>query len=430
MKIIALDINNTRKIKAFHLKLDGDNLHIAGKVAEGKTTAISALWDILDKRGDTITHGKRKSAIRIELSDGSKTIMAERVTTPKTSKVTLTDEKGGSISIKDFKKMISDLSVNPHKITSMKPTEQVQTLLSAANVPVDIEALDKEITNLEILRLAAHRDMNTLNPGEEPERIEKVSVSELLESKAEAEERNAENERKREKLAALGDHNNNLIATIDRLEKELKEAQESSNNALNSILKGTEVCNALIDDNVEAIVHEIESAEETNEKAIAHIQWSERAEKHTESQEEHEKYESDIKAKKEEKKDALEHAEWPLEGLSIEDGHIMYDGCLMENLGESEQMLVCSALAMKDIKAHPLKIVRLDGIESMGKEHFEQLIKLFNDEDIQVLSTRVSRGDTEPGEIVIVDGEYKGDGNSGDWGDPEKPREVTREEEW
>jgi len=414
MKIISLDITNTRKIKAFHIKLDGNNLHIAGNVAEGKTTVISALWDILDKRGDVITHGKNKSSVRIALSDGSKTIIAERNTTPKTSTIKLYDEAEPKkkISLKDFKQMISDLSVNPHKIREMKPTEQVQVLLSAAKVSIDLEKVDKDIADLEVKRLAAYRDTQTLNPGPEPERVEKVSISELLEEKAEAEDRNQANDAKRKKLEGLREKHKELVSKCARLDLEYKQAMEELDSINNSINKGTEVVGSLVDEDVDAILHEIESAEATNEKAALYAKWSEGHEKYTEAKEEHEKHEADIKTKREEKKNALELAKWPLEGLSIEDGTIMYQGCLMENLGESEQMLVCSALAIQDIKAHPLKVVRLDGIESMSKEHFGQLVKLFNDEDIQVLSTRVARGDTEPGEITIEAGEYKDE----DWG--------------
>ena len=145
MKIVKLDITNTRKIKAFSMELDGNNLLVAGDVSEGKTTVINALWEIISKKGDSITHGENKGRIKIKLSDGTRSIIAERVTTKKTSTLRLIDEDGENLSASDFKSMISDLSVNPHQIIHLKGEEQVKTLLKAAEVSIDLQAVNQNL---------------------------------------------------------------------------------------------------------------------------------------------------------------------------------------------------------------------------------------------------------------------------------------------
>jgi len=72
-------------------------------------------------------------------------------------------------------------------------------------------------------------------------------------------------------------------------------------------------------------------------------------------------------------------------------------------------MLICGAIAAASIHESPLRVVRLDGVESMSQEDFKKLAELFNKWDVQVLSSRVSRGgDLGDGELEIVDGSVKG----------------------
>ena len=94
MHIIEIEIINNRKIRAFHSKLNGSNLEIAGSTGTGKTTAVSALWDIITKPKDGLTHGTKTGETKIVLSDGSKSITAKRAMTPKTSTISLFDKIG------------------------------------------------------------------------------------------------------------------------------------------------------------------------------------------------------------------------------------------------------------------------------------------------------------------------------------------------
>lgn len=417
MKIISIVIDNTKVIKAFHIKLNGKNLHVAGGVSEGKTTAISALWDILEKKGDTITHGEKKGCIRIvlegKLKGNNKRIIAERLTVPSGSNISITDQDGDKITATDFKGMLSTLAVNPHKIMDMKGAEQVKTLLSAAAVDMDLDVVDGEITSLETDRLAAHQKADALKPGDQPEEIEKVDVSALIKERDQAEKINRENQHTRGTLenlkttmAEIGEEKDDISKRINELKTELDDKNSEALELGKRISKGEKVCADLKNVDTTPIDAQIEGSTTTNEKAIAYTNWKTRTTDHETAQAAHKKLDDVVKEKRDARALALETAKWPLEGLTVEDGKVLYKGNLLSNLGESEQMLVCCALAIKDIKAHKLKVVRLDGAESMSPEHIKAIVKMFNDEDIQVLSTRVSRGEIEPNEITIVEGVY------------------------
>jgi DNA repair exonuclease SbcCD ATPase subunit len=405
VKIIKLEISNTRKVEAFELTLDGKNLQISGETGTGKTTAVNALWEIITKHPDSITHGKKKGFVKVKLSDGKKTIVAERTNT-KNSTVKIYDSNGDTITMADFKSMISALSVNPYKIATMSNPDKVRLLLSIAEIPVDLDDIDKDIAALEENRLDAHRKMELSKPGPEPEQVQRVSVSELVEERQKKSDINAENDKRKATLVEVEEESARLDSNIKELEERLQALKKDRENNKARLEKGRSVVAGLQYHDLDVIDKQIADIETTNEKAISYEDWVKKDADFNLYKGQHESCDADIKAKREEKKAALDEAKWPLEGLTIEDGKVYFKGCLLDNLGESEQMLVCAALAINDIKAHPLHVVRMDGVESMSANDFEALVKLFNGADIQVLSTRVSRGDVEPDEIEIVDGKY------------------------
>jgi hypothetical protein len=406
-KIISLDISNIRKIKAFNMVLNGDNLHVAGNVSEGKTTAISALWEILTKSQDSVSHGERKGVIKIKLAGGGKTLFAERVNTAKTSTLRIFNENGDKLSAKEFNQMISGLAVNPHKIKEMSPQEQVHTLLRSAKVSVDMQKLDEDINQKELERLDAHRDVERSRPtGDKPPKVERINVSELIDELEKFETVNRDNQKHRDSLSSLTSEGTKIESDIAELEVRLKELSEKKKEISGRIKKGEDFVSKLKDEDTQGIKAKIADAESINNQAIAYESWVKANKTHEQNEKEHQKLDDDVKKLKAQKKEALEDAEWPIEGLSIMDGQIYYDQSLLENLGESEQMLVCAALAMNDILAHDIRVVRMDGVESMSEEHLEKLVSMFNGHGIQVLSTRVSRGDISEKEIEIIDGQY------------------------
>lgn len=425
MRIIDIEIQNNRTVKAFIKRLDGENLEIAGEPGTGKTTGVSALWEIMEKRADALSHGEKKGQIKIKLSDGNKTLVATRTITPKSSSITIVDNEADKISIADFKAMISGLAVNPHKIMDMKPKDQTATLLTAANIGDGIlESFDQTIKDLEQERLLLHRQAEQAKPaGEEPARVEPVNVAELFQKKEEIQKANAENARQRDFLQELieeeqsyDEHESSAIAAIERIKKDLEEAKEKLKTIKQErkelkerIKKGKSHVATLKDAEITHIINQIAEAEDRNNQASIYNVWMQQKEQYESLKAQHSQTDSKIKDTHKEKKSVLDSAQFPLSGLSIQDGQIIYNDCLLSNLGTSEQMLVCASLALKDILAHDIHVVRMDGIESMGKEDFEALKKLFNGHDVQVLATRVSRGDVEPEEITIIDGVYKDD---------------------
>lgn len=414
MRILELEIRNNKSVKAFRKALGGNNLELAGDTGTGKTTAVSALWEIIEKCPDAVTHGEKSGQIKIKAGEGNRWLIAERKHTTKTSTVNIFDQDGKKISIADFKAMVSGLAVNPHKILDMKPTEQVATLLKAASVEIDIDALDAEIEMAEQERLIATRQAEAKKPGPQPEKAEKISVSALTIELGKRQVANMANEKKRDEHKRKSNEYRLACAEAEELKNRMEDLKKRLDEKAAQICKIEKEGKAiksdvdkLKDSDTSEIQAQIEAAEKTNEKASAYDAWKLSDVAYRNAENIKKQWQEKVIELRDIKKVALDSAKWPLNGLSVKDGKIVYNDVLLSNLGTSEQMLVCAALAIEDIKAHPLKVVRMDGIESMSKVDYESLKGLFNGHGIQVLSTRVSRGDTEPGEIVISEGVYE-----------------------
>lgn len=174
--------------------------------------------------------------IRVKLAAGDKKVIATRTMTEANSSITLMDENGDKISAQDFKRMISDLSVNPHRITSMKKAEQLECLIRSANLgDYDLKSADRQIAIETERRLELGRSMRATDPGEEPEKADKVDVTELMQQRDAVNEWNSLDERMDTKIEDLQTHLEKKIeakkAYNEKIERQINELPSGQSKA-------------------------------------------------------------------------------------------------------------------------------------------------------------------------------------------------------
>lgn len=419
MKILQIEVSNYRLIKTMMLELDGANMAVAGEPGQGKTTAISLLWESLKVVGDPVTHGEKKGQIRITLGDGKTKAFVTRSLTAKSAPITVQTSEGASVSAKEFASWFCDLGDNPHRIMDMKPKEQAQALLKAVKLPkgVNLNDIDTKRDQAAVQRLELKRDgeRDAKALGAEPEKADRVDLSALFASQTAATESNSERVKADADLTGAESSLIRAKSHADQEAANLKAAEETVDHAnlevkrlienIENMKKDIDSLPAVVE--IADIQQEIQGGNDDNSKADLWDSWDKRNKALEELRKSYKQKDDEVKLLDQSKKDALESAEWPLDGLSVDDGSILFNGSQLAQCGHSEQMLVCGALAAETIKTHKLHVVRMDGIESMSQKDFKRLEKIFNDKDIQVLSSRVTRGDIDDGEILIVDGAIK-----------------------
>lgn len=442
MKILKLEIENYKKLSAFYQELNGRNLEVTGKAGVGKTTAVSSLWDIIQTVGEPLKKGARKGHIKIILGDEGqgKTIIAKREFTPKTSTPIILTSEGDKITMKEFQTFYSRLGVNPQEILEQTPKDFLKTILKATKQPegVDIEQVEKDLSAEEQERTLIYREYETQKKKlpKEPEQVEPVDTQALNDELLKIKDEEYKLERKKnelEEIAGRGEKCKNDIKTKISKAKEQNEEIENLNAKIKeieaNIEKTAKAKKILEDDKVKIgeeykekqkeiedfivpdaddIRSEIKKAERTNEKAKEYERWQEQKERHTKAEEAYNQKLKEIKELKNKQKEIMSNSEFPLEGLSISEGKIYYQEILIENLGTSKKKLVSAAIAAQIIKDEgKLKVVRMDGVESMDSEDYNQMVKLFNENDIQVLSSRVIRKEDEKDDNEILIEEKK-----------------------
>lgn len=411
MKILSVDVVNFKKVEVLHLELDGQNLRVAGTTGQGKTTAISSLWDLMETVGDPIRHASDrpgvKASIRLVIGDNATRFVAERTYTKGTTKVSIKSEDGKTtISAKDFRTWVSSLAKNPHQLLKLGPQEQTAALLQAAKVPdgVDMVKLDERRATAHEKREDARKEVARLGAevGIRPRQVERVDVRATL-------DRLQELRGDQTTATASRDARTRELAQIDQEVADLEARLRAARDRRREVAQLLQELEDWIQDNVDPaeiskLEDEFARSEEINREAQVWEDWSRDNAKLEQARATFTTQDQAVKACEEEKRKAVESIVWPVAGLTVEDGEIRFHGVPLVQCGESEQLLVCGALAAHQIAQSKIRVVRLDGVESMSSEDFQALEKIFSEYDVQVLSSRVTRGDLEEGELLIHEG--------------------------
>ena len=109
---------------------------------------------------------------------------------------------------------------------------------------------------------------------------------------------------------------------------------------------------------------------------------------------------AEIKGLREEKISLLNGADLPLEGLTVEDGELVFHNQKWDNMSASEQLRVATAIVRK---LNPeCGFVLLDKLEQMDSETLAEFGDWLEEQGLQAIATRVSSGDEC--QIIIEDG--------------------------
>lgn len=424
MKILSIEIENYKKIKVFSKNLNGENLIVSGKPDEGKTTAISALWSLLDANKEALRNGAKKGHIKLKIGDpGSEYfILAERKITPKTSSIIITDSEGRKVDKKTITDMLNTISSDPLKIMELKGNELSEYLLKTVKFPdgYDVEKIEADRKKLADDRLYFYRAMKDAEKqvGVEPPEVEEIDYSDieqkiqniesLLDKKESLENSNEINKKE---IDVYAERKKYIFDQIESYKKTLFDLDEKISNLENKISDNEMYAvsiDAEIEDNGGNEYYELKqkqkNAIENEAKRSARNEWLKRKQNYDEKVKKHLEIEKQIQEIDKTKKKIMSEIKYPVDGLSIESGKVFYNGIPLENCGTEKQMLVsASIVAAQDFG---IKAMRIDRAESMGKSGREKLIEICKNLGVQICMSRVTDGQKETGEIQLVEGIY------------------------
>lgn len=411
IKINKLEIENVKRIKAVKIEPTANGLTvIGGKNKQGKTSVLDSIAWALGGNSFRPSEAKRKESVipptlHIVLSNG---LVVERK--GKNSDLKVTDpngEKGGQQLLNEF---VEQLAIDLPKFMESSNKEKANTLLQIIGVGDKLTVLENKETELYNRRKAIGQIANQKEKFAKEQVYypdapkEPVSASELIKQQQEILTRNGENQRKRQNLTYIERQLESQDSIINDLKRKLADAEEKRVVILADLETARKSALDLHDESTDELENNIADIEEVNRKVRANLDKDKAEEDALDYKNQYNKLNEDINDVRKSKIDLLKGADLPLEGLSVEDGELTYNGDKWDNMSGSDQLKVSTAIVRK---LNPkCGFVLLDKLEQMDLDTLKEFGIWLEQEGLQAIATRVSTGNECS--IVIEDGYVSG----------------------
>lgn len=414
IKINKLEIENVKRVKAVKIEPTANGLTIiGGKNKQGKTSVLDAIAWVLGGNKFKPSEPQREGSVippnlNIRLSNG---LIVERK--GKNSDLKVTDpngEKGGQQLLDEF---VEELALDLPKFMESSSKDKANILLQIIGVGDQLAILEQQYNELYQERLSigriaeqkekyAQEQTHYMDVPKEP-----VSASELIRQQQDILARNGENQRKRQNLAYIQNQLISQDSIINDLKNKLADAEQKKAGILSDLEIAQKSALDLHDESTEELERNIEEIDELNRKIRANLDKDKAEQDAAEYKDQYTKLTVDIENVRKRKMELLDNAELPLEGLSVENGELTYEGHKWDNMSGSDQLKVSTAIVRR---LNPeCGFVLLDKLEQMDTNTLKEFGQWLEQEGLQAIATRVSTG--EECSIIIEDGYVVGKEN-------------------
>lgn len=405
--INRLEIENVKRIKAVKIEPSATGLTIVGgNNNQGKTSVLDAIAWALGGNKYKPSQAQREGSqvpptLKIVMSNG---LIVERKGKNASLKVVDPNgQKGGQQLLDSF---VEELAINLPKFMDSTPKEKAETLLQIIGVGdqlAELELKEKEIYNNRhaIGVIADQKEKFAKEQEFYPEAPkELVSIAELIQQQQAILAKNGENARKRQNVATIKMQYENAESAVDRLKQELVKAIDERDKFKQDLAIAQKDAMELHDESTAEIEANIQQIDDINRKVRANLDKEKAEEDAKEIRQKYNALSVEIEDVRKQKRDLLTNADLPLEGLSVDDGELLYLGQRWDNMSGSQQLQVATAIVRK-LKPE-CGFVLIDKLEQMDQVTLQQFGAWLEQEGLQAIATRVSTGDECS--IIIEDG--------------------------
>lgn len=407
MTINKLEIENVKRIKAVKIEPSAKGLTIiGGNNNQGKTSVLDSIaWALGGnkyKPSKAMREGSQvPPTLKITMSNG---LIVERKGKNASLKVIDPNgQKGGQQLLDSF---VEELAINLPKFLESSPKDKANTLLQIIGVGdqlAELELKEKELYNQRhaIGVIADQKEKFAKEQVYYPEAPkEMVSISELIQQQQDILAKNGENARKRQNVDIIKQNYEFKQAEVNDFKMKLKQAEEQLAQLASDLEMAQKDAMDLHDESTAEIEKNIAEIDDINSKVRANLDKEKAEDDAKQQREQYNALTTDINQVRQEKTDLLTNADLPLEGLTVEDGQLLYLGQAWDNMSGSQQLQVATAIIRK-LKPD-CGFVLIDKLEQMDTQTLETFGAWLEQEGLQAIATRVSTGDECS--IIIEDG--------------------------
>lgn len=405
--INRLEIENVKRIKAVKIEPSATGLTIVGgNNNQGKTSVLDAIAWALGGNKYKPSQAQREGSqvpptLKIVMSNG---LIVERKGKNASLKVIDPNgQKGGQQLLDSF---VEELAINLPKFMESTPKEKADTLLQIIGVGnrlAELELKENELYNNRhaIGVIADQKEKFAKEQEYYPDAPkELVSIAELIQQQQAILAKNGENARKRQNVDTIQMQYNNAEANVSRLQEELAKAIDERDKFKQDLAIAQKDAMELHDESTAEIEANIQQIDDINRKVRANLDKEKAEEDAKEIRQQYNALSVEIEDVRKQKRNLLTNADLPLEGLSVDDGELLYLGQRWDNMSGSQQLQVATAIVRK-LKPE-CGFVLIDKLEQMDQVTLQQFGAWLEQEGLQAIATRVSTGDECS--IIIEDG--------------------------
>lgn len=414
VKISSLELENVKRVRALSLEPTADGLTvIGGGNGQGKTSVLDAIaWALGGnrKRPDRPTRegSATPAQLRVELSNG---IVVERK--GKNGALTVTDPEGRRAGQALLDSFVEELAIDLPRFMAMSDREKADELLGIVGIGEELERLDRDLERARSARLAKGQEKRAMAKvakdapwyPEAPEEL--VSAADLLAEQQAAQATNMENERLRTAADRAEREHERAVAALSEAERALADASERAEEARRaasatskSARAAREMADACVDADTSDLDERIAGVDAVNERVRANRERARLQEDSERAEAEYRSLDAECEAIQRQRVELLEGADMPLEGLSVDDGRLMYRGAAWGEMSGSEQLRVATAIVRR-VKPE-CGFVLVDKLEQMDPATLREFGEWAQSQGLQVIGTRVATDETCT--VVIEDG--------------------------
>lgn len=411
IKINKLEIENVKRVKAVKIEPTANGLTIVGgKNNQGKTSVLDAIaWSLGGNKYKPSQAAREGSTIpphiSLTLSNG---LVVERK--GKNSDLKVIDPNGQKAGQQLLNEFVEELAIDLPKFMHSTSKEKANTLLKIIGVGDQLHKLETQEQELynqrrTIGQIATQKKKYAEEQTYYPDAPkELVSASDLINQQQAILAKNGENQRKRQQLAQIQQQYAYKGQEIERIKQQLQQAEAEYAQLASDLEVAQKDTLDLQDESTEQLEANIQEIDEINRKVRANLDKDKAETDANDYGRQYDKLTTQIDQVRKQKDELLQNANLPLEGLSVADGDLIFNGQKWDNMSGADQLRVSTAIVRK-LKPN-CGFILLDKLEQMDLETMQEFGKWLEGEGLQAIATRVSSG--EECSIIIEDGYVAG----------------------
>ena len=407
IKINKLEIENVKRVRSVKLEPAANGLTIiGGDNNQGKTSVLDSIAWALGGEAFRPSEAQNTESVippylHVVLSNG---LVVERK--GKNSDLKVTDPSGKKAGQDLLNSFVSKLALDLPRFMEANDSDKAKTLLNILGIGPELEQMNQKEKSIyderqQVGRIADQKAKFAKEQQYFPEAPkELVSASDLIRQQQDILARNGENHRKRELAAQVQLQYDRQIDLVKSLQDQLSEAADKLSALADDLEIARKSAQDLQDESTAELEQNIRNIDEINRKVRINMDKDKAEEDARYYSDQYAQLTKDLENVRKAKRDLLEHAQLPLPGLSVEEGKLTYNGHHWDNMSGSDQLKVATAIIRK---LNPeCGFVLIDKLEQMDLRTLKEFGAWLESEGLQVIATRVSRGDECS--IIISDG--------------------------